>query len=217
MPKQLIGAAPRSSPGLVRMCCLSLTEEAGSDSLSASWAHPALAFAIQKPSPTVMWPSAQADEEHHLWEPCQGDDEAAGGGGQRQGGRRAHGGPRVRGDHAGALPMRQPSCLRLVTRVRGPAGAVCSSLLAIEAMVDPKWRYMACSGCTLWLTLAQPGHPRFRRSPSAPAAVMRRQGFAGAVKMGVTKAQLGTAVGIHPTSAEELPLINLRKLHQRLI
>ncbi len=30
-----------------------------------------------------------------------------------------------------------------------------------------------------------------------------RQGFAVAVKMGVTKAQLDTVVGIHPTSAEE--------------
>ena len=30
-----------------------------------------------------------------------------------------------------------------------------------------------------------------------------RQGMAVAVKMGVTKAQLDTVVGIHPTSAEE--------------
>ena len=30
-----------------------------------------------------------------------------------------------------------------------------------------------------------------------------RQGFAVAVKMGATKAQLDTVVGIHPTSAEE--------------
>ena len=32
----------------------------------------------------------------------------------------------------------QPSCLRLVMSEQGPAGAVCSSLLAIEAMNDPK-------------------------------------------------------------------------------
>ena len=33
---------------------------------------------------------------------------------------------------------------------------------------------------------------------------MRRQGFAAAVKVGVTKAQLDTVVGSHPTSTEEL-------------
>ena len=37
--------------------------------------------------------------------------------------------------------------------------------------------------------------------PAEPPAL--RQGMAVAVKMGVTKAQLDTVVGIHPTSAEE--------------
>lgn len=35
------------------------------------------------------------------------------------------------------------------------------------------------------------------------AVIVSLQGFAVAVKMGVTKAQLDTVVGIHPSSAEE--------------
>ena len=52
------------------------------------------------------------------------------------------------------MQARKPSCLRLVTSVDGPAGAASSSLLAIEALKDPTARYMACSGCTLGLTVA---------------------------------------------------------------
>lgn len=43
---------------------------------------------------------------------------------------------------------------------------------------------------------------------------MRRQGFAVAVKMGVTKAQLDTVVGIHPTSAEEF--VTMREPSRRV-
>ncbi len=38
---------------------------------------------------------------------------------------------------------------------------------------------------------------------TAPCCCEPLQGFAVAVKMGVTKAQLDSTVGIHPTSAEE--------------
>jgi len=36
-----------------------------------------------------------------------------------------------------------------------------------------------------------------------PEAAEIMQGFAAAVKLGVTKAQLDSVVGIHPTAAEE--------------
>lgn len=40
------------------------------------------------------------------------------------------------------------------------------------------------------------------------------QGFAVAVKMGVTKAQLDTVVGIHPSSAEEF--VTMRSVTRRV-
>ena len=56
-------------------------------------------------------------------------------------------------------------------------------------------RSLCCQACQTWLTLD--------KAPPARSAAVRGQGFAVAVKLGVTKAQLDTVVGIHPTSAEE--------------
>jgi glutathione reductase (NADPH) len=50
--------------------------------------------------------------------------------------------------------------------------------------------------------------------PTACLPYERLQGFAVALKMGVTKAQLDTVVGIHPSAAEEF--VTMRSVSRKI-